>query len=99
MATIYINEMNNRATKFDIIRNQISETWARTGGASATTTAMQNILEDACINTNHTFEDNGKTVVSLAEWDKEFTRNVEFIMCMSEDAVAVGNLKHYGFKI
>lgn len=87
------------ATKFDTVGRNIRETSARTNtGSSQVIKAMYAILDDAAVNTNHTFEDNGRTEVSLAEWDKEFTRNVEFCMANSDNAVAVGNLKHYGFK-
>lgn len=98
MATIYINDSRNPTTKYDTVNSHITEKWGRCGGASKTSSAMHNILDDARINTNDTFVDQGKTEVPLDEWNKEFTRNVEFIMANSDDATAVGNLKHYGFR-
>jgi hypothetical protein len=85
-------------TKFDHVVNSIRETGARTNSGGAVQKAMYAILDDACVNTNHTFEDDGRTEVSLAEWDKVFTLNVEFLMANSDNATAVGNLKHFGFR-
>ena len=87
-------------TKFDIVTRDMTKTAARTRtGGSNTVRAMHALLDDACTNTNDTFAENGRTEVSLADWDREFTRNVEFLMaCGDYCAVAVGNLKHYGFR-
>lgn len=97
MAAIYINDTRNRPTVYDAVKTRISETSRRCGGVSNTTKAMHEILDDACINTNDTFLENGEIEVSLEKWNKEFTRNVEFLMANSDNAVAVGNLKHFGF--
>lgn len=98
MSGIYIT--SSSMTKFDIVTRDIRDTAARTrAGCSNTVRAMHALLDDACINTNDTFEENGRTEVSLEDWNREFTRNVEFLMGAGDyDTVAVGNLKHYGFR-
>lgn len=99
MTTIYITEAN-RPTRYDTVTLDMRELAVRTRtGGSNTAKAMQAILDDACVNTNDTFAEQGKTEVGLEQWNKEFTRNVEFLMATGEhDSVAVGNLKHYGFR-
>lgn len=98
MATIYINETNNYATRYDDARRAIARDF-NGSSASRTAWAMGDLLEDAKTNTNDTFNESGKTEVEREEWNKEFVRNVEFLMNAGEyDSLAVGNLKHYGFR-
>lgn len=97
MATIRINEANNYATRYDQAQRAVARDF--NGSASRTAWAMSGLLDDAKANTNYTFNENGKPEVDLAEWNKEFVRNVEFLMSSGAyDSVAVGNLKHHGFK-
>lgn len=98
MATIYINEGNNYATRYDDAQRAVARDF-RDCPASRTAWAMGDLLEEAKTNTNATFNENGKTEVDREEWNKEFVRNVEFLMVAGTyDSLAVGNLKHYGFK-
>jgi hypothetical protein len=90
--------LSNASTKYEIVKADISALVSRTGGASMIHNTMHAMLDDACVNTNDTFAERGEAEVTLDAWNREFSRNVEFMMANCDNAIAVGNLKHYGFQ-